>query len=820
MKTLFHRLIHQGIDDNTPSDLVDEVKVINSIKIQGAILILTGGVTTAFFLPEFAGFIALLLGIHVVSAIAVLSFNAAKAYDISKWIFVLDPALLVLLLTFYFGVESNLHYIGLLCFMLFVFLFRGVRSNEPALLAVYLVSVVAGVSVAFAFDIHLADPSMLVIETLRVVAFSMSVGLSVLMGVILSSSTRRRSKRTKETLQASQKDAVILQSISDSMEEAIFKSSMSRGFLFVNEAFANMFGYAGKEDILATHPVNLYVSKVERESLLARIWEEGRVSNELMQYRKKDGSYFWGRLNCQRLFEQDDIVLVGTIVDVTGQQEQIELLKQSERRLRDAQRLAKLGNWRMVPDLGLVEWSAEGAHIHGFLPNDYEDPLTEWIQRLEGVSREELESQIKRCEAMNVDYEFGAWYQTPSGEEKFLNYICKVEYEQKRRVWYGTVQDNTELKNQELELISTREFYQNILTAIPVETVLIDEDLKYFYISQNAIMDEKLRSWLIGKTNKEYAEYRGLPESFGEDRDRQWQKAFDADLTVRWEEKMTTPDGRISYHLRNVVPINLTFGKQTKRFLIGYSFDINDIKNAQFRLEQKNDELTVLNKELDRFVYSISHDLRAPIASVLGLNALAEECQDDEELQGILDMQREALDRLDQYIRDVIDYARNKRMDLTPEEVNLHDMVWASLKGLDYLADYNRLEYFVEVPESTLITTDRVRMQIILSNLFSNAIKYRDPSKEKSFLSVRSTFKEGKLTFVVSDNGLGISDEFKEQIWDIFFRGNSEVSGSGLGLYILKESVKNLSGTIEVESEEGKGTTFTLNLPPIQRAGA
>jgi hypothetical protein len=100
-----------------------------------------------------------------------------------------------------------------------------------------------------------------------------------------------------------------------------------------------------------------------------------------MQYRKKDGSYFWGRLNCQRLFEQDEVVLVGTIVDVTGQQEQTELLKLSERRLRDAQRLAKLGNWRIVPGEGVVEWSAEGAHIHGFLPNDYADPFTEWLDR-------------------------------------------------------------------------------------------------------------------------------------------------------------------------------------------------------------------------------------------------------------------------------------------------------------------------------------------------------------------------------------------------------------------------------------------------------
>ena len=813
MKTLLDKLVHIGIESDTPPELVDEVKVINSIKVQGAIMVALSGVITSLLLPEHSIFVLGVTLAHVLSAVLVLFFNAFKGYEYAKWVFVLDPAVLVLALTLYFGVACNLHYIALISFMMFVYLFRSAKASEPFLLLTYIVLTVFGVTLAYVFDLQIGRPSASVIEVMRVVAFTLSVALAIMMGIVLSKSSRTRLERNKVTFEASKKDAVILQSISDSLEEAIFKSSVEEGFVFVNEAFVKMFGYDGKEEISKTHPVNLYNSKLERESLLARIYTDGKVINELIQYRRKDGSNFWGRLNCQLLKEDDNEMLIGTIVDVTGQQEQTELLKTSERRLKEAQRLAKLGNWRMNPIKGTVLWSAECANIHGFLPSDYATPFQEWINRIEDVHLEELQLQIDRFDAMNQEYEFGAWYNTPNGDSKYLNYICRVEREGSEYVWYGTVQDNTQLKNQELELISTREFYQNILDAIPVETILIDETYTYHYISKNAIADEELRTWLIGKSNLDYVKHRSLPDDFGLYRDERLKEAFATGLTVRWEERMKTFDGRDSYHLRNIVPITLSYGKTTQKFLIGYSFDINDIKIAQFRLEQKNNELTQLNRELDRFVYSISHDLRAPIASVLGLTSLAEECDDPEELQGILDMQREALDRLDQYIRDVIDYARNKRMDITKEEMNLHDFVHACLSGLDYMTNFNRLSFFVEVDKDCIIFTDKVRMQIILSNLFSNAIKYSDPHKQKSFLSVRAKVEDGKLHLEVEDNGIGIEEEFQSQIWDIFFRGNSDVPGSGLGLYILKESVKNLNGTVTLTSKVSEGTTFKITIP-------
>jgi signal transduction histidine kinase len=205
--------------------------------------------------------------------------------------------------------------------------------------------------------------------------------------------------------------------------------------------------------------------------------------------------------------------------------------------------------------------------------------------------------------------------------------------------------------------------------------------------------------------------------------------------------------------------------------------------------------------------------LRAPIASVLGLNSLAEDTADREELDTVLAMQREALDRLDLYIRDVIDYSRNKRMAVQSEDVCLRKIVDDCMADLVYQTNYNKIDYFIEIEEQTCIQSDKLRIKIIVNNLLSNAIKYADSAKDNSFISIRAEWKEKGVTLIIEDNGIGIKEDYKDKIWDIFFRGTSTIPGSGLGLYILKESVKNLNGEIDFISKEGEGTTFKIFIP-------
>jgi len=816
VKRLFRRLIRIGLYADTPDDLLDEIKAINSIKFQGVIIVWLTGLATMFVLPHHALFLSAVMVMHLLAATFVLYANHRKAYGPAKWLFVMDPAFLVLTLIAYFGDGTNFQYILLICFLMYIYLFRRRSAQSFNSLTLFFIVSVTGVSVVYFGNIAVVELEPFELEVFRVSAFAFSAVLSSMMGVVLQRSARRRMEKTRETLKVTERDATILQTISDNMDEAIFKSNIQQGLQFVNEAFVRMYGYDSKQEIMAIAPVNLYESKSERDALLARIEKHGRVTNMLLRYRRKDGSTFWGRLSCAKVEEEGgEKFLVGTIADVTYQQEQTDLLQESETQLREAQRLAKVGNWRAYPDRKIVDWSGECASIHGFLPTHFEDAFERWATQFKDIDLQGIDAGIDRAERMNLSFEFGSWYHCPDGEEKFLYYICQQRDDEGERAWYGTVQDRTQLKRQELELSATREFYQSVFDNIPVEAELIDEDGRYYYISKNAIGDDEARSFMIGKTNADYAEYRNLPSEFAVVRDDRIREALSGDLTIRWEEKMQTRDGRDTYHIRNLVPIRLREGQVEKKFLIGYSFDINDIKRAQFRLEDRNEDLNQLNKELDRFVYSISHDLRAPIASVLGLNSLAEEAEDHDELNNILVMQREALDRLDRYIRDVIDYSRNKRMEVRPEHVKLRPIVDECLNDLLYMANEDSINYFVDVEDDLTFFTDALRLRIVINNLLSNAINYADPKKEKSFVAVDMRVADGSLEVKVKDNGIGIKEEFKDQIWDIFFRGVSTIPGSGLGLYILKESVKNIKGQVDFESAEGEGTEFVVRLPEL-----
>jgi signal transduction histidine kinase len=228
---------------------------------------------------------------------------------------------------------------------------------------------------------------------------------------------------------------------------------------------------------------------------------------------------------------------------------------------------------------------------------------------------------------------------------------------------------------------------------------------------------------------------------------------------------------------------------------------------------QNNRLLTKANAELDRFVYSTSHDLRAPLASVLGLINIADRSNDPSEVKRYMGMMRERVHSLDKFIRDITDYSRNNRQVVTNENIRLASLaeeIWDSLK---YAEDATNIGFHLEIPDSVEVRGDRSRIKIILGNLLSNAIRYHDDAKPEKYIKLKYEVN-GKGYYVkVEDNGLGISSEYHEKIFSMFFRANEKSKGTGLGLYIVQETLTKLSGTVQLDSQPGKGSIFTIKLP-------
>jgi signal transduction histidine kinase len=230
-------------------------------------------------------------------------------------------------------------------------------------------------------------------------------------------------------------------------------------------------------------------------------------------------------------------------------------------------------------------------------------------------------------------------------------------------------------------------------------------------------------------------------------------------------------------------------------------------------LKKKNEELAKVNSELDRFVYSASHDLKSPISSVLGLINVSRLTDNPIEIKNYLNMMEGRLLHLSKFIGDIASYSQNSRVSLNLTTVKLKNFIENYVAGLTYLPEASALQIKIEVPNDLTIISDETRLEMVLGNIITNAFKYYDPSKEHRFVNIRSTVNEMTLQIEIEDNGVGIPSEYSNKIFDMFFSSDHKSKGAGLGLYIVKESLEKLNGTILVESKVGVGSKFKINLP-------
>jgi signal transduction histidine kinase len=230
-------------------------------------------------------------------------------------------------------------------------------------------------------------------------------------------------------------------------------------------------------------------------------------------------------------------------------------------------------------------------------------------------------------------------------------------------------------------------------------------------------------------------------------------------------------------------------------------------------LAARNEQLVKINSELDSLVYSVSHNLRAPLTSVLGLINLAKGENNREILEQYHQMIESSIVKLDDTVKEILDYSRNARQELNIEKIDIKALISETLDKMKFMASYKLLRIEVIVHDETELYSDYYRISVILINLISNAIKYLDQNKPESYLILEVEINEGELKIHLEDNGIGIAEHLIPKIFNMFFRATTKNEGSGLGLYIVKEAVEKLDGKIEIHSEFSKGTQFDIVIP-------
>jgi len=260
-----------------------------------------------------------------------------------------------------------------------------------------------------------------------------------------------------------------------------------------------------------------------------------------------------------------------------------------------------------------------------------------------------------------------------------------------------------------------------------------------------------------------------------------------------------------------LVTSKISMGK--RKLLFVNIQDITETKKTERILTLKNLELQKTNSELDNFVYSTSHELRAPLMSVLGLINLLETETDKKEQSLYVGLMKESIQKLDNIIHDIIDYSRNARFDVKVSPVDFNFLLEKTINNLHFIPGFEKIDIRVRVNEEVPFLSDKRRVEIVLNNLISNSLKFYKPAIRKPFVEISVLVGEKEAVIKVKDNGRGIPEQHLSRIFEMFFRGYEQSTGSGIGLYIVKEIVEKLNGNLHVESIEGKGSLFTVKLP-------
>lgn len=366
--------------------------------------------------------------------------------------------------------------------------------------------------------------------------------------------------------------------------------------------------------------------------------------------------------------------------------------------------------------------------------------------------------------------------------------------------------DINKQKQLEESLQHSKKFSESVLETIDNPLIVLDSNLeilmannsfhKIFNPSQEDI--EKKSFFEIEYFTSNIDKFRELLEKI----------LPESSLIKGYEIEFILPNGQKFFHL-NAQQITEE-GKKIQQILIAFQ-DVTDEKKMKENLNNKNEELNKVNKDLDTFVYTASHDLKAPINNIEGLVSVIENSAGSPtETYEAIQLMKESIDKFKSNINDLSTISRiEKDGNGTAAAVELEELfeeVKFNLKEEIKKTDAIILSDFSQTPT---LKFSRKNLRSIFHNLLSNAIKFKSPNR-KPEISVKTEKTNNYILLKVKDNGIGIKEEDKGKVLALYQRLNPDIEGSGVGMNIVKKIIDNNGGKIEIDSEVGKGSIFKI----------
>lgn len=507
-----------------------------------------------------------------------------------------------------------------------------------------------------------------------------------------------------------------------------------------------------------------------------------------------DGGIKWVEFRARAERQPDNAIIVrGIIQDVTQSREHNQ---ESERRYQSLVEKLPIGivihqkgrllfgNAQAHAIFGIKpSRSLIGADVLDFVHPEYRGKIAERMQEVEaGVPVPMMEQKYLRADGKSIDVEAMAFPFSYQGE-KCVQVIFR---------------DITEKKQAEARIKKNETLFSQLFQNVPMAVVMLDENGKVFQVNSGfEQMFGYSRSELRGHNLNDFI----VPEELRNE-GIDLNNLIASNKVVSIETIRKHRSGTLVSVILCGVPVmmeNQTIG------IYGVYVDITDRKRVE-------EELKIRNTELDNFVYKVSHDLRAPLSSVLGLVNLARLPGNNDNPMDYIDIIGEKVQALDHFIGDVLSHSKNLKMEVNISNVSLEEIISQTFTELGYLEGAKQMRRCVKI-EGIEFYSDQWRISEIFRNLISNAIKYRQLSMEASEVEIKIHVDHLRADISFSDNGIGIDEGNLSKIFDMFYRATEQSDGSGIGLYIVKNAVDKLGGQITVASKPGHGTRFNILLP-------
>lgn len=618
-------------------------------------------------------------------------------------------------------------------------------------------------------------------------------------GAIANILDNTEKKNTEKKLQ--QREQRLL-SITESQSNYVVRTDLEGNFIYLNSTLLTHLGYEQEE--LLYQPLDRITNRADAiRSIKAAAYclsHPGKQRPIEIRCRNKQREYFWTSWELTGITDDQ-----GEVIELQAVGQDISKKKRIADLLVETSQMARVGGWEINGLTKQLSWTPETYRIHDVPENS---PIT--LRRVINFYHPDHQPVIRRAIRRLIS----------RGEP--LDLQLKVITEQKREVWvrvigqrdslsgnyvraFGVIQDITASQKSK-ERIKEREW---LLKSIFNSTA----DALFLTNLEGKLIDCNLSALRVFEINKK-DDFIGLEvdtfqkDPFTEQESHSIQKKI-AETGV-WTGEVEFISAQSKSFWGNMA-ITAVDGAD---YCVIRVTDITDQKQAEALLIESNENLKKTNQELDRFVYSASHDLRAPLTSILGLIQLSEMEEMNNSVQEYLRHMKKSANRLDTFIKDLTHFSRNARVELAQESIDFDEMIHMLFEQYQFMDFEAPVATQKQVEQQCPFYSDKNRLQIVLGNIISNALKYT-LQKESSLVKVVISVNPEEAVIQIIDNGMGIDPSHVDKIFDMFYRANDYKPGSGLGLYIVKESVEKLKGTIKVNSTLGKGTRFTLILPNL-----